>query len=301
MGKPFRIATFDGGGICGLYSVGLMRRIIQQFPGITDSIDLFAGTSTGGLIALSLAANLSIDTVRDLYLNKAKSIFAKPLGWRIKSVFGAAESKYSNKGLIKAAYEVFGGTFLGELPKKVVVPAFDLCSEASPEDPSWRTRFFHNLTPDDKLELVSDIAVRTASAPTFFPSYQGYVDGGVFANFPALVAVSQAMEKNPSLQLEDIRLLAVGTGGQIKYISGQDLSWGAVQWIRPILDIFMGAQSLLVDSLCKKLLSERYCRLSPAIPGIAMDDVSRMGELVSLAENTDLGPTFDWVEKTFLA
>ena len=32
-----------------------------------------------------------------------------------------------------------------------------------------------------------------------------------------------------------------------------------------------------------------------------MDDISRMGDLLSLAENTDLEATFNWVEKTFLA
>ena len=52
---PFQIMTFDGGGIRGSLVAALLRRIEQDIPELLANVDLFAGTSTGSAIALSLA------------------------------------------------------------------------------------------------------------------------------------------------------------------------------------------------------------------------------------------------------
>ena len=46
----------DGGGIRGLITAILLERLEQARPGFLSMIDLFAGTSTGGLLALGLAS-----------------------------------------------------------------------------------------------------------------------------------------------------------------------------------------------------------------------------------------------------
>lgn len=85
----------------------------------------------------------------------------------------------------------------------VLVPAFQL-DNMDPKAPSadtvtstnrrWIPRFFHNLNNSESLdEKVVDIALRSSAAPTYFPIYQGFVDGGVFANNPALCAITTAL------------------------------------------------------------------------------------------------------------
>lgn len=300
MGRPYHIISFDGGGVLGLYSATLLSRLTALFPEMLEKADLLTGTSTGGLIALTLAHGLTPTQIMDIYLLRSKEIFARQLCYSMATLWGLAGSKYHNAGLVKVCNDTFGDQILGRLPKKVLIPAFDLMSEGSPANPSWRARFFHNLAPDDYSELVSDVAIRTASAPTYFPTYQGYCDGGVFANSPGTLAIAQAVEKL-GVDLADIRLLSIGTGGQIKYIDGQQLDWGLLKWVRPVVNIFMESQSLVTEATCKKFLGDRYFRLNPICPEIEMDDVSRMPDLIRAANETDLTPAIRWMRDKFLA
>ena len=63
----YRILTFDGGGIRGLLSAVLLQQLDSRVPKWRDKVDLIAGTSTGGIIALGLAHGKSPDDLRDLY------------------------------------------------------------------------------------------------------------------------------------------------------------------------------------------------------------------------------------------
>ena len=64
---PIRIIAVDGGGVGGAIPARLIQRLAEVHPGLLDKADLFAGTSTGGLIALGLAKGLSPDQLVDLY------------------------------------------------------------------------------------------------------------------------------------------------------------------------------------------------------------------------------------------
>lgn len=57
----FKILSCDGGGIRGLMTALLIRDLDRRF-GLIAKADAFAGTSTGGLIALALAHGLPIDS-----------------------------------------------------------------------------------------------------------------------------------------------------------------------------------------------------------------------------------------------
>ena len=60
----YKILACDGGGIFGV----ITAKLLQSLDGsVLDNIDLFAGTSTGSIIALGLASGVSIDTIFDLY------------------------------------------------------------------------------------------------------------------------------------------------------------------------------------------------------------------------------------------
>src|ERR1700733_13528072 len=76
---PFRILSFDGGGIRGLLSTLLLRRLMDEssVSDLIDRVDMFAGTSSGGLIALGLAAEIPLDKIRDLFVREGPKIFAE--------------------------------------------------------------------------------------------------------------------------------------------------------------------------------------------------------------------------------
>ncbi len=52
----FKILSIDGGGIKGLFSACVLHEIERANGRLTDHFDMLCGTSTGGLIALGLAA-----------------------------------------------------------------------------------------------------------------------------------------------------------------------------------------------------------------------------------------------------
>src|SRR5512134_2155045 len=60
----YRILACDGGGIFGVITAKLLQSLDRN---VLDNIDLFAGNSTGSIIALGLASGVSIDTILDLY------------------------------------------------------------------------------------------------------------------------------------------------------------------------------------------------------------------------------------------
>jgi patatin-like phospholipase/acyl hydrolase len=143
----FKILAIDGGGIGGLIPAILLERLDndKDLPGFLDSVDLFAGTSTGGLIALGLAYGLSPTKLKELYTKQGEKIFQR--SWWQKFPMSLFWAKYSNHFLSTQLNELFGSRTLGELKKKVVIPTFDL--EKDIKSPSafhkaWRPKIFHN-------------------------------------------------------------------------------------------------------------------------------------------------------------
>ena len=53
--NAYRILSIDGGGLRGIIPLVLLERLDLAAPGWRKSINMHAGTSTGGLIALCLA------------------------------------------------------------------------------------------------------------------------------------------------------------------------------------------------------------------------------------------------------
>src|SRR5262245_40998244 len=89
-----RIISVDGGGVKGIIPAIVLQRLGAE-PGLEgwlDRTDFLAGTSTGGLVALSVAAGIDVSELRSLYEKRAKQVFADTVWDDIKDVgkvFGA--------------------------------------------------------------------------------------------------------------------------------------------------------------------------------------------------------------------
>ena len=80
----YLILSCDGGGIRGYLSSLLLQQLdkdLKIFGTNNWNVDFYAGTSTGGLIALALAQGQSIDSIVNLYATKAPQIFT-PADWQ---------------------------------------------------------------------------------------------------------------------------------------------------------------------------------------------------------------------------
>ena len=72
-----RILSIDGGGIRGILAAYWLSRLEAQFNGkLRDRFNLFAGTSTGAIIAAGLASGLlDAQDILDLYCKRGSEIF----------------------------------------------------------------------------------------------------------------------------------------------------------------------------------------------------------------------------------
>jgi patatin-like phospholipase/acyl hydrolase len=292
----YNVMSLDGGGIKGLLTARLLARLEAEHPTLIADIDLFAGTSTGGILALGLAAGKAPSDIVDMYLNHAKTIFEDSIWDNLLDLGGAVGADYGSGGLKRTLEDIFGDMLLGDLPKKVLIPTFQAVSDTGP---AWRPKFFNNYLGSDTSERVVDVAMRTSAAPTYFPSYQGYVDGGTVANNPAMAAIATCLDpKGAAVSLDDIKLLSVSTGSSEYSIDGDTNDWGWVKWARPILDILVGGVSGVSDFQCGKLLGDDYLRLNTVLDrDVALDSIEgdSMEYLLAAADGVDLTDVLAWL------
>jgi patatin-like phospholipase/acyl hydrolase len=181
----YRILSIDGGGIRGLLSLILLQRLEKGFPRWLDKTDLLAGTSTGGIVALGLAHGATVTELRRLYEERGKRIFDDSWWDDLCDLGKTRGADYKTKNLETEVRRLLGNAKLKDLDKRVLIPTFDLDNE-KPEERSWAPKFFHNFPGEDSdgEQLAYKVALYTSAAPTYFPSVDGYIDGGVVANNP---------------------------------------------------------------------------------------------------------------------
>lgn len=307
----YRVLSLDGGGLRGLITARILQRLNDHdvSGGFLDKVDLIVGTSTGGILALALAKGLAPEAICQLYLQKGDVIFDDSFWDNVLDLGKTIGAEYSNRGLKRELKKVLGATKLGDLNRKVAITAFDLDNGAKKkEDRHWKPKIFHNFKgsgSDAKLAAL-DVALYTSAAPTYFPSVDGFIDGGVFANNPSMVAIAQAIssDNHPTEQakLDDIVLLSVGTGYTPTYIKGQRLDWGLGQWAKPLVDVLMDGVSGIADYQSSQLLGDRYQRIQPDLPqkpAIKLDSVKQMPIMEELAKGYPIDKVAGWLKKNW--
>lgn len=316
----YRILTLDGGGIRGVLTAVLLKRLDRIQPGFLDKIDLFAGTSTGGILALALAAGFTPEECKDLYVRFGPEIFANPIPDWVDggSLFGA---KYENDSLARALRRYFGDRTLKDLlPRQVLISSFDLDNQDSanrnPEQfRTWKAKFFHNYAAEERgadlAEGVVDVALRTSAAPTYFPVYDGYIDGGVVANNPSMCAVAQALDSARHVNaqgdlvpvtLNDIVVLSLGTGRNQQFVPReQGANIGLLHWAVHLVNILVDGTADVAHYQCGQLLRDRYCRLNPTLrEAIDLDSHKKTERLIEIAADADISDAVAWL-KTYFA
>lgn len=281
-----RILAIDGGGIRGLIPAVVLEHIeaVSGKP-ISELFHMIAGTSTGGVLATGLSAKTGGDPIasatqlRRLYENRGGRIFRRSLWKRLESVGGLLGEKYDSRYLREEVENVVGSTRLSEVETDLIVPTYDIERRRPFFFKSWRARgetrdFLPDFsvageTANDRdFELV-DVATATAAVPAFFEpvtalsgSGEKYclVDGGVFANNPAMCGFSAARRIYD--RSHDVFLVSIGTGKLERPIACEDAEdWGVVEWLRPLLDVIFDGVSDTTNYHLLLLLDDAFQRL----------------------------------------
>ena len=323
----FRILAVDGGGMRGLIPARVienLERRLQAGAGpdarVADYFHMFAGTSTGGLVALSLTVpdlpsrpdrpRISAGDLAGLYTSDGGRIFHRSLWRKLRTLWAFIAPKYG-LGPLEAAVERNLGTEakIADALRELVVVAYDMTDREPYFFKRWRAR-----EDGARNRPLTDAALATSAAPTYFPSHEvdghALVDGGVFAANPTIAAIVEALkrrtEEPQGLAPDDLLVVSIGTGHhETEYSQSEVSRWGKLGWILPkdgeppILATVLGGSSDGVDHWAETLVNEppaphtpleqigrgpRFFRLQVELdPPIAMDKPEELSALEAAA------------------
>lgn len=291
-----RILSLDGGGIRGVLEARFLARLERDIEGtIFDKFDLIAGTSTGGLLALLIAANRAsgADCLELYSPQNAQTIMDKSFYDRLLPA--QSSPKYDGKGKRKILKQIFNKRRIHDITdKKVLLTAYDIINR--------RGVVFKSFGGADSANnpTLVEIADATSAAPTYFPTvktgdtpHRWLIDGGLAANDPSMCALVEALKSGTDLN--DIAMLSIGTGIPTREKHSADelgkksQTWGGIGWLQNgLIDHLFAGNSSLNRFHCQQLLAERYLRIDGELIG-ADDDLdnvekSNIDNLVALAD-----------------
>lgn len=286
-----KVLAIDGGGIRGIIPALVLAEIERraQKP-ICSLFDLLAGTSTGGILVLGLTVpgegglprHRAADLV-ELYEREGKNIFSRSVWHRVRSVGGVAEEKYPGEGIETALAKYFGEARMADALADVLLTSYDIERRRPYFFKTFRAR-----TDPARNFLMRQACRATSAAPTYFEpclirlsevDRLVLVDGGVFANNPAMCAWAEARRLYPNA--EDILVLSLGTGELTRpYVYEDAAGWGLASWVRPVLDVMFDGVSDATDYQLRQLLPgrnpRRYYRLQTKLV-VGNDDMDDAG------------------------
>ena len=241
---PKRLLALDGGGLRGMLSVQILRRIeklLRDRHGdpslvLADYFDLIGGTSTGAIIAAGLALGMTVDEIEGHYRALGAEVFKRSF-WRR----GLVVPKYDAEKVAKALRGVYGRRTLKSTDLRtglfVMSKRFDTGSPW-PLTNHPASRYFaqgpgSRTIPNGEYPLWQVVRASTA-APSFFAPesiqisrddaerglqavHGEFLDGGVStANNPSLqmlmTATMQGYAFGWPAGADQLLLVSVGTG-----------------------------------------------------------------------------------------
>lgn len=287
--QRFQILSLDGGGIKGLFSAALLAALEDDLRvRVTDHFDLIAGTSTGGILALGLGAGMSPRELVEFYLHHGPAVFDQRFG--LKSLQHWISSKFSAAPLQSALQDCFQDKRLADSRKRLVITSFNLGDD---DIYLFRTPHLPKLRRDYKVPMWK-IALATAAAPTFFPVCRSVervrlIDGGVWANNPAMVGIVEAFGPL-EVPLSSMRVFSLGTSQAIPHRRRRLDSGGIVAWAmgNVAVDVIMRGQTIAASNQARFLVGpDRFVRVDPAVASsqFSLDGAKSADDLIGKASH----------------
>lgn len=272
----------------GAFSASVLSSLEQESEGnLVDYFDLITGTSTGGIIAICLGMGLSASEILKFYTERGPAIFKRAgitqrIGMSIRHVF---QPKHSHEILKNQIQAVLGDKKFGESNCRLVIPTFDaVAGRIFLMKTAHHQRFRHDIDAQ-----AVDVALATSAAPTYFsaalfPKHgnASYVDGGIWANCPALVGLVEAvhfLQQKP----ENIDILNIGTTSSPFSTSGAAQA-GIFGWAKGLVNVFMSAQVQTSRTTAKLLSSGGLHTIDYRAEAgrFSLDNAAKIDDLITL-------------------
>jgi uncharacterized protein len=292
----FQILALDGGGAKALFSAHVLARLEADLQiRIADAFDLITGTSAGGIIALALGAGLRPAEIVAQYERLVAAVFprSRRQWWRLPGRL--VHPSYDAPVLRSALEGIFGGRLLGDSCKRLVVPSWDVHKAGVH---IFKTPHHERLRRDWKIPMA-DVAMATSAAPAYFAAAQvdGHrlVDGGVWANNPSVVGITEAVSML-GIPLPAIGVLNIGTTNQVSHHPRKLDTGGLATWVRYAVPLVLTAGSRGAQGIAEHLVGRHnYSRFDAIVPGglYTLDDADPddlMG--YAAAASRDLSPVY---------
>ena len=322
MAKYTRILSLDGGGIRGLIPAQVVVSIesmLQQKSGnpdarIADYFDLIAGTSAGGILTCIYLCpdaqnpsrpRWSAQDAVNFLIKSGRDIFKSSFWQKLRSIDGLIDEKYPSQRLEQFFWEKFKDCQLSELLKPCLISSYDIERR--------KAHFFDRIDAQKNPAedyFIKDIARATSAAPTYFEVAKIYsltnesyalIDGGVFANNPALCAYAEVRNKfripddrpDKGPTAKDMVILSLGTGEAQKIFPYEEAkNWGQVEWVEPLIHIMMTGVAETVNYQIIQIYDaierpNQYLRITPDLSKekpLPIDDASeeKISELLRI-------------------
>jgi len=257
------IISLDGGGIRGILTLQLLKKM-EEIAGLQLSqfCDLFAGTSTGAIIAGLMASGHSAIEIEQLYIQLVSKVFLKRGLLANRYLDPPAYDKVNYRHSLK---DVMDDSTLKDACVKNGVDIFITSKNITDNDEEFFTCF---NTPAGIQGTYQDALLRTVmeatmSAPTYFRPLERFIDGGTTTyNNPSLAALMEAVEYDGKgkYAVEDITMYSMGTGKLVKSVSPADGAnppgIDAYFWLNYVMDeSSQDASSMQNDLLRSKMMS----------------------------------------------
>ncbi|CAI5449609.1 unnamed protein product [Caenorhabditis angaria] len=225
----------DGGGMRGLVSVVCLlfasRRLLGD-ESLPQYFDWLIGTSTGSMLALSLANGLSISQCFFQYWDMKTKIFLK--GSTFNRLLGD-QVAIQTKNIDKILEEAFPTETLQGCSKRLTIPALDISTVPGRLHVFRNYSFDHSFgaAVDEEQDVLFREAARASSAaPTYFEPFEYgskvLVDGSFVANYPLNVLFKEYdlfVKHSHPIHLAGV--LSIGTGEpalvERKYKTGKSI------------------------------------------------------------------------------
>ncbi|MAX67060.1 MAG: patatin [Halobacteriovoraceae bacterium] len=287
--SDFRILTIDGGGIRGVVPAHILDCLSTRLKvNIKNNFQMFAGTSTGSIIAAGLVCDVDTTKILNLYKEKGPLIFkSKPSILPEKLKFGF-KSLYDNSGLMEVLKEVFQDLKLGDISTPLLLPSTDI---GNGNVHVFKSSYSNDFTRDKDV-YVRDAVLASCSAPIYFDpanlSEYALADGGLWANNPSLCAFIDA-QRRLSIPMDNIKVFSVGTGHENTfYGTNTKKNWGFINgWKgKDFISFILSLQSQSTHNYLQLMMKpENLLRINfESDLSLPLDNYSAIKDLISKAD-----------------
>ena len=274
----------------GLYTASYLASLARRYAvtrevaglDVGGGFNLIAGTSTGAIIACALAAGVEPDRVVSLYRDHGPAIFPRKLPKRMSTDLILQiwkRSRYLKAGamaLEKALNAALGDTTLGDVwrDRKIAlaIPTIEMTRHHA-----WvfKTPHLPNTKHRDDGYRLSDVCLATTAAPIYrsiarisnpdTPGHHAFVDGGLWANNPALVGLIDALGMTAAGDRIEVFCLGTCPRPEGELIGHNALDRGLAEWRfgGGVVALALDAQEFAFDHMARMIARhvDRDCHI----------------------------------------